>query len=742
MFTRKKNVLALALAASAAAQADEILRPVTVVATRIATASEEVAATVTSLERREIQRRLPADLADLLNDEPDVAVARDLRRFGSTRVNLRGVEDQRVTQMVDGVRLPDFYNSGGPSNFTMSAPLLSSLAFLKRVEILRGPASSLYGSDALAGVLGYLTLAPGDLLAQGETMAVQYSLGYSGANHGLSHSLLGAWRGADVEALLGYTRSTAGEFDNRGELDVVGANRSRPNPQDLRDHGVLAKLALHPAAGHRLALTLEGRAQDNEVSVLRLAAALPKVTSVQGRDHTQRLRTSVEWEHRPRATFYDRLTARVYHQESDTHNFNRQDRSNTGASCSAVAGSGNRCVVEQDFLFSQASLGATAQFESAFTAAGTDHLLTYGVDLARVNTAELRDALLRNLSSGTSSKSLAGDSYPLRDFAPGRSDTLGIFVQDEIAGLAGGALTLSPGLRYDWRRLSPHTDALAQQVLSAIQRSAIEQSAAAVSPKLGALWRITPSYALYGQLASGFRAPNYEEVNGAFRNAAQRYGSSPNPDLKPETSVGLELGVKAQLAKLRGQLSYYDNRYRHFIENVRLNCPSDPRCLAGLATTYLHQNQSRARIHGAEARAAWDAAPGWKADGALAWAQGENRASGQPLNSIEPARISLGLSRDAGNWGAQARLRAARAVTRTDDSNGVWFRPAGYGVSDLTLWWQPAARVQVNLAVNNLFDKKYWLWSDIRQADAPNPAGVDFYTQAGRNLALSLKISL
>jgi hemoglobin/transferrin/lactoferrin receptor protein len=47
--------------------------------------------------------------------------------------------------------------------------------------------------------------------------------------------------------------------------------------------------------------------------------------------------------------------------------------------------------------------------------------------------------------------------------------------------------------------------------------------------------------------------------------------------------------------------------------------------------------------------------------------------------------------------------------------------------------------VRVIAALNNLLDKKYWLWSDIRQADARNPAGVDFYSQPGRSLSLALQ---
>jgi len=734
--------LTLCLTLLPAANAQSQLRTITVTATRTDTALDDVPATITVLDAEQMRQRLPADETDLLKDEPDIAVARDLRRFGATRVNIRGIEDNRVTQMVDGVRMPDFYNSGGPTNFTMSAPLGTSIDFLKRVEILRGPASSLYGSDTIGGVVGYLTLDPSDLLTGDKASAFRYRLGYIGGNKGLTNTVLGAWRGERMEALLGYSRSRASEFDNQGTLDTVAADRTRPNPQDVRDQGLLGKLAIRPARGHRIGFTLEGREQDSDVTVKRLATSLPKVTSMEGTDHARRTRASAEWEHQPASAFYDRLTARVYRQDADTRNFNRQARTNTGATCSAAAGSGSNCSVDQHFFFSQAATGGSAQFESAFAAAGAEHLVTWGADLSRTETDELRDALVRNLTAGTTTKSLAGDTFPLRDFAIGRTDTLGLFVQDEISGFAGGRLSLTPGLRYDRRKLTPLVDDLARQVLSSIDRTAVQKTESAVSPKLAALWRADRAYSLYGQVVRGFRAPNYDEVNGAFRNIVQRYGSSPNPDLQPETSIGVEAGVKLHLPGLRGQLAVYDNRYRNFIESVALNCPADTRCLRDLARTFMFVNQSRARIFGAEARASWDFRPGWKVDGAMAYARGRNESAGQPLDSVEPMRLSLGLARNAGTWGGETRLRAARAVTRTDDTDGAWFRPGGYGVADLSVWWQPARSVRVSLAINNLFDKKYWLWSDIRQADAAKPAGVDFYSQPGRNAALSIQIDL
>lgn len=70
-----------------------------------------------------------------------------------------------------------------------------------------------------------------------------------------------------------------------------------------------------------------------------------------------------------------------------------------------------------------------------------------------------------------------------------------------------------------------------------------------------------------------------------------------------------------------------------------------------------------------------------------------------------------------------------------------WFRPPNYQVVDLAGWVMPIKNLRVSLAVNNLFNEKYWLWSDIRLADSRNPVGVDFYSQPGRNIAARVEYS-
>lgn len=735
---------AFAAVPATAEEAAPALREVVVSATRTETPTSEVPATVTTLERDAIERRLPRDDADLFRDEPDISMARDVRRFGATRVNIRGIEDNRVIQLVDGVRLPDFYNGGGPTNFTMNAVPGVMPDFLRRLEIVRGPASSLYGSDAIGGVVGYVTLDPADLLGHtGEEgqRAARVRATYTGANHGIGGSVIGAFRTDAVEVLLGYGHARGEETDNKGNVGGISSARSRPNPQDTEDDGLLAKLVLRPGAGNKLSAIVEAREQQVDTDVRRIPPSMRKVTAMQGDDEAKRVRASLEWETRPAGGWVDRLTLRAYAQDADTTNDNTQRRSNTSATCSAAAGSGNDCLIDQRFTFEQESYGANLLAEKALTAGTLEHVLSGGVDIGRVRVEEKRNARILNQTSGATLTTLAGESYPLRDFAIGVTDTVGVFVQDEIAAAGGGKLTVIPGLRYDWTHLKPEPDALARQALDALGRRAVSQTHQSLSPKLALRWQFDQALSAYGQLARGFRAPNYVEVNGAFRNSTQFYSVVPNPDLDPETSVGVELGLRYAANGLRAQFAVYDNRYKDFIESVELACPADPRCYAPTAgwRTNMAVNLSRVRIYGAEARADWQLAPGWRVDGALAWARGSDQKTHEPINSIEPARLSLGLLHDAGSWGAEGRVRAAARKRRIDESVDTFFHTPGYAVADLHAWWQLAKQVRVTASVTNLFDRKYWLWSDIRQADDTDPLGVAFYSQPGRRLSVALQ---
>lgn len=720
-----------------------ILSNVVVSANRSETQIDAVPATITTTDRQSIDRRMPHDETSLFADEPDLAVARDLRRFGASSINIRGIEGNRVLQQVDGVRLPDFYSGGGPSNATTSSADGPEMDFLKRVEVLRGPASSLYGSDALGGVVSYFTLDPADILGQRDS-AVRYKGTWRSADSSLQNTLYFARRNEMVEGLVAVTRRKGEELDNRGELGGSSAGREQPNPQDTRSRGTLAKLILKPARGHQVRFTYEDRNQHADVSLLRLATALPRVSTANGSEDARKERFAMDWEWKPDGGLVDRLLLGVYHQNSANHDNTLQQRTGTTAGCSGTSRGSNNCLVDMHFHFRQETTGAGLQVEKGLHTGPLEHFLTLGADWRRHKLDELRDYLITNQTTGTVSKSLAGDTYPLRDFAPGESSSLGIFAQDEVRI---DRLTLTPGVRLDAIKLRP--EALGKTIGNQTF-SATRQDHSAISPKLAAVWRHSPGLSLYGQVVRGFRAPNYEEVNALFYNAAQNYASLPNPNLKPETSTGIEIGTRFKLAGGDMQLAVYNNKYSNFISN-ELVCSTPgtattPACLGNtVRSVYQSINLTSVRIRGAELRGNWALPAGFRAAGAVAWAQGDVTSADQPLNSVDPARLYLNLG-----WDGQAlnrplaldtRLRAARKKERIDSSEVDYFRTPGYAIVDFSASMQIHPKARINLALNNLFDKKYWVWSDVRQvALSTTDAGPAFYTQPGRNLSAALQV--
>lgn len=745
----------LPFGAAADADISSSLKEVVVSATRVETAADSVAATVTTVDRKTIDRRLPQDEVELFQNDPDVVISRDLRRFGASTVNIRGIEgSNRVLQMVDGVRLPDAYMAVNNNNNTTATADSPELDFLKRVEVLRGPASSLYGSDALGGVVGYMTLDPQDILA-GRAVGARYKGTWRQADDSLQHTLYLAAGNDALEGLVALSRRDGHELDNKGHVGGKGFFRDKPNPQDTRSEGILAKLVVKPSIDHRVRLTFEDRQIDNEVDTLRILTATPRLSETGGKEKVDRRRISADWEWKPTDTWLDRMVLSAFHQKSDNKNYTLQQRVDTNATCSLTANtpalaSRYDCRLDMDFGFEQKSKGFSLQAEKALGWGESTHQIVAGIDWRKHEVAQYRDYLYTrtHLSTGTvfQTRALGSDNFPTNDFAPGSTTHLGVFAQDEIAFM-DGRLTVTPGLRYDHYQLKPDNGAL----LSGTTRitPAVKQSDSAVSPKLSALWQATPDMSFYGQIVRGFRAPNYLEVNRLLVVTTQAAASIPNPNLKPETSTGFELGSRFKGLGGDLKIAIFDNHYRNFIDtqNVcRVSAPQSCPGLPGIRSVTQHVNLNKVRIYGAEVRGVWKLPNSFKADAALAWSRGSvtSDSGSGPLESIEPMRLALGLGWEGSVQhqpvGLEARLRAATSVSRSN-KNADYYQPGGYGVIDLFGWWQIHPKARLNLALNNLFDRKYWLWSDVRQARVEQgDVAPAFYTQPGRNLAASIVV--
>ena len=292
--------------------------------------------------------------------------------------------------------------------------------------------------------------------------------------------------------------------------------------------------------------------------------------------------------------------------------------------------------------------GLQATLHKVMEGGSVVHDLTYGLDAAWTRTEQLRNALQTNLNTGATSSTIPPDAFPVRDFPLSDTTEVGVFVQDEMR-LADGRLSLVPGLRVDWYRLEPEVDPIFADDNPGVPVAGLDDTS--VSPKFGAIWRFDERWSMFANYAHGFRAPPYNDVNLGFTNFQFGYTAIPNPDLKSETSNGIELGLRQVGEAAYFGLSGYYNDYSDFIESLVYVGTNDQ----GLMV-FQSQNVADARIYGVELKAGVDfgalsdAWSGWSLRGSAAWARGDNRTDGVPLDSVDPLRAALGLAWERGDW--------------------------------------------------------------------------------------------
>jgi vitamin B12 transporter len=141
-----------AAGAAGAAESDQLQEAVVVTATRIPTPQIEVASSVTVISAADIEARQERTFADVLKDVPGLNVVQTGGPGGATSVFMRGTNSNHTKVLIDGIDVSDPSNSTGAFDF---GHLLTQ--DIERVEVLRGPQSGLYGSDAIGGVINIIT---------------------------------------------------------------------------------------------------------------------------------------------------------------------------------------------------------------------------------------------------------------------------------------------------------------------------------------------------------------------------------------------------------------------------------------------------------------------------------------------------------------------------------------------------------------------------------------------------------
>jgi hemoglobin/transferrin/lactoferrin receptor protein len=715
--------------------------PIVITGTRIPTPASGVPATVTVIDADQIADTLSADIKDLVRFEPGVSVRRAPTRFGAAQgatgrdgnagFNIRGLEGNRVLIQVDGVRVPDGFDFGAQS---AGRGDYVDLGVIKSVEILRGPASALYGSDGLAGAVSFTTSDPVDFLKDGKSIGGLARAAYDSSNDQFAETAIVAGRSGQWSAMIAYTRRDGHEYETAGSSDAPNATRTKANPQDARSNAVLGKIVWTPDAHNRVRLTYDHYDDNIFTNVLSGVAApvvppatLPgsAVIGLTARDRTKRDRVALDWRWQGDGVI-DSVQVTGWYQWAKNRQFTAEDR-NVSADRTRLN------------TFDNKVWGLSAELRSDFTIGGIGNKLVYGGDISVTRQSGIRGGTVPT----------PPDVFPTRAFPPTDYVLGGGYLADTVE-LLDGRVRLFPALRLDYYKLTPKPDALTPALPSA------KQDGSRLSPKVGALVKLTDEANVFVNYARGFKAPSPTQVNQFFSNPAVGYTSIPNPNLRPETSESWEAGLRLGTGPVRFAATGFTAGYKGFISQEIVSgsfTPGDP-------AVFQFINLNRVRIKGAEGSLSLADASGLSGRLAVSYTQGvvtDADGARSPLSTIDPLKLVVGVGYDDPGKRFGGQLTATHAAQKEASAAvGVCgaapcYLPRGFTILDATAYVKIADLVTLRAGIFNLLGTKYAWWSDVRglamtavpgtnPAAYVNPAVADSYTQPGRNASVSLSV--
>ena len=640
--------LAFAQQSGAGLATDEL----TVTATKEAEPAIDSLSATSLIGRPEIERRQVQRLGEVLNDVPGVA-SQENPDDPATAINIRGLQDfGRVAVIVDGSR-QNFQRSGHNAN----GAFFLDPAFVRVIDITRGPVANVYGSGAIGGVVAFRTVEPGDVLRAGERYAAEVTAGGNVVSQeGINGNAVGAFRFGNFAAgLIGVSgRSLNAYQDGRG-ITIPDSG------QDLKSG--IAKLEFTPADGHRI--LFGGMTQKYEfTNGIGTAQAPRRSNEVTTQNVFAKYRFS-----RPDTPWVN-FSANIYDTSTDTDQ---------------VRISGAPAQVGQRRYFNITTKGVDLYNTSKIDLPVGMLNLTYGVDA-------FRDQVR------TSDPFSSGD-----ETTPGGNRMVGGgFIQPQFVF---GQFDVIAALRYDSYKLENLNGTIAS-------------SGDRLSPKITFGYSVLDGVKVYASYAEGYRAPALTEtlVDG-LHPAPATFSFIPNPNLRPEVGKNLEAGVNFKFDdiwmkgdRIRAKLNVFQNNVDDYIESVFTD-PGAP-CGAPIPFAcadafFTYQNVAKARIRGVEFEGAYDARA-WFLTIAGSIIRGDNMTLDQPLESIYPAKVVLGggvrllneklvIGAKVSYFSAQDRLPATSQILASE----------AYTLVDLTASYKISQDASAFFVIENIGDVQY-----------------------------------
>ncbi len=687
---------------------------VVVTATRSDKKIEESPGSASVITMNDIANRSVNTIDQAINTIPGVFNRRGKGLMDTqSTITLRGFpSQQRTLILMDGVPLNDSYTGavqfGGLSTGNV-----------ERIEVVKGPFSSLYGGNAMGGVVNIITRMPegrqiilsggfgtglgnhqamNDLsrgyFSYGETirgkLGILMSYGYSRTN-GFANDL-NAQSSQPPAGITGYSETT----DTQGNKRFILGNKG-DNTWEDHDFSIKTNYRVSDSTQFGFSLVTTGYkyGTDEPHSYLRDAAGDPLYSYTSGKT-TVRESSFLSGSGNKRqdiySLFFDTKIGRAQVKSSVSHlNVHKNWYTTPGSTTATTIGGGPGTVAETPVDKTTGSV--------QFTFAVLDrHFLTAGADLTG-SSAQTREYALTNWRDERSRSSM---TYAAR----GKSLTSGFYLQDEI--LLRNDLTAYLGVRGDyWRTYDGYAN---QADTAGYPAYYAERDAFSLSPKAALVYRLSHTTTLKSSIGKAFRPPTVYEL---YRTWSYSSGTvyRGNPDLAPETAISWDAAIDQDLwrgARFSG--AYFENRLSNLI--YRRTDPANSKI-----NEYV--NAGKAKGRGVELELSQ-----WLTPALKIFANGTFNSAKVTENHSKPStegKLLTFLPRWTGNGGAEferGRLTAtlvgryvSKLYTHDENKDVVTNVPGSYDpyfTADAKIIYRISRLLAFSLSVENILDRDYF----------------------------------
>ncbi|MBA6156880.1 TonB-dependent receptor [Tenacibaculum sp. S7007] len=630
--------------------------------------TNRIAEQIAVVSAKEIQKLSPQTSADLLANIPGVKVQKS--QFGGGSPVLRGMESNRVLLVVDGVRLNNaIYRKGHLQNSITVSPNL-----LDRTEIVFGPSSVIYGSDALGGVIHYYTKTP--KLSEKNNIKGSHFLRYSSVNNEVTNTVSTELQFKKWASFTSISHSNFGDlkmgknrshgFDDWGKVYFYSDNLNgnyNENPTLNKDVNlqrntgfsqtdVLQKFYVPLSKSTDLKVNIQYSTSSNVPRFDRLTELkngnLKFAEWYYGPQ--KRLLISPQLEINPKKKWLDKGTITFAYQNVKESRIQRK------------FGSLERTYREEEVdVFS---------LNGDFTVPlAKKRNLGYGFEVAYNDVASMPSGKILNVENGK----IIGfnGSFPVQSRYPdGGSSYLSSAIYADYRQDINDKSTLNTGVR------ATHTVLKAKWIdntFISLDEDDIHVDNQSLTATIGYVYKPNRTWQFNSVISSGFRSPNIDDVGKVREKNGEL--TIPNTDLGPEFAYNFEVGLQKYFNNRKFRVGV--NAYYTIIDQIIVKTPilgtniiayDGENYSAANNEILANQNLGRAYITGFTASFQGRLHKNWKALGTVTYTKGhtfdKDEISSGPLSSIPPlfGRFDLNYSKGKFEAGANMVFNAKKDI--------------------------------------------------------------------------------